>query len=348
MSNPQSQRQSQSWRPRIYHDCDCSMYEGIPHIVKSQRDWIRHLARRREDAVMQAVAAMENDPSPSPSESSSSSSSKEGEQSAEEYEPSGQPEDNTVDSPTATSESSSSSAVTCGPEPLDAEIDEDILHPYQHSTDNEHAAIASPAALENVSSPPPPAVYEDALIPQPPERYLVSAPQYNQQQLILPERIAPSFQSEPEDKVNPLELLDHLTPNPAEDSLEYHSSERIYSSIHSPDPSLPESEDSDTSSTDSSASGPIGQMNQGFVDVLREDEEEMDEYSDDHDDHDDDDDDDDDDDISVAESDTDSENVYPSGFDYKHPIGATFSRREMLSFGFNDITLKHKIPREAA
>jgi hypothetical protein len=289
---------------------------------------------------MQAVAAMGNNPSPSPSESSSSSGSEDGEESADEYEPFGQPQDNIADSPIALSESSSSSAVTPGAQSPGAQIDEDILQSSQHSANNEHAAIASPAGLEGVSSPQAPVVNGDPLISRPAEQHSVPAPQYYQRQLILPEIVAPSSHAASEDEVNPLEPLDHPTLHSAEDSLEHPSSERCYSS-HSSDPALAESEDSDTASTDSRASGPIGQMNQGFVDVLREDEQEVEDDSDEYDD-------DDDDDISVAESDTDGENNYPSGFDYKNPIGATFSRREMLSFGFSDITLKHKIPREAA
>lgn len=86
----------------------------------------------------------------------------------------------------------------------------------------------------------------------------------------------------------------------------------------------------DLFSSSSDEAGPVGQMERGFVQDQPNQSDESESSS-------------------GTEGDL-SEDIQedPSLFDYMNPIGEPPTRQEMLSFALHDITLKHKIAREAA
>ncbi|KAH8152606.1 uncharacterized protein LAJ45_03447 [Morchella importuna] len=298
--------------------CDCSMYGNVPHQVTTRSAWTRHLALKAEDrrqAVRLAVYGNAFDPEIPELEDRSP------------------------------------------PLPLSHPV-----NPWEPPSSpvlqlrNSSDSVPGPASSRPPSSSPIPEIEYDLPInqssslspsPAPADVHAIRSSQSQQNPTVTPlplsatqtmESDVPSPVHEPVQSSD----VDHGLPHneigdlpPVGDILFTASSD---SEVEAPD--LGDLLAESSSSYDSDEEPALGQMRQGFIESSGsplEEFEPVEESSDEELGPD------------VQEPEADADSPEPElGFDYRNPTGDPLTKQDMLSIALDDITLKHKISREAS
>ncbi|KAI5850569.1 hypothetical protein DFP73DRAFT_524296 [Morchella snyderi] len=323
--------QSQRQHPFRTRTCDCSMFAGRVHTVKSRLDWRRHLALKATDVrVLTSIAAsqpaaLELEPEESKdlegySGDESNGTSDEGEEAAYVSDE-GEEEEEEGDGLAYISEEGEEvekeGMTYMSNEDGMAYISEDEYVLMDKSTD---------PVKENLNSRP---------------RVSLPGGVNNHKR----KSSLDHYESAPDDEDIPeymnLDLADDVHPLP------FFSGDDASSSSSSSLELILDG-DSESSSKESDITGPVGQMNRGLVDVqvveagnsTADSEEDLDKVdlrnADAYDDT---------DMGSMYDNDLDSDS---SEFDFKNPRASHPTKSEMLSYALYDIHLTHQVPRDAA
>lgn len=330
---------------------------GAVHIIRTETAWQRHLAVKREDLRREALVELEqpaapeelvsSDPEPCSSPSSSSNGSL--------NQPLGvQPSLRDLGLPVHY-DYHDSDDIEQGPDDLPP------LDPSPASSardDSEPDEISLPGSPNSL--PASSANSEDDSPPASPYPALPSSEEsevQNRQSTPAPE--SRDINDDPNDFIIPQMILDHRQEQETP-TMQFESENEMDSEPPSPIPQDQSDSESERDINGNAIAHRVGQMHRGFVrtnhslnsdsiasyDSFLSDESIPSDISSTADDDSEDEVDDSEDDVELTVG--NGEQMAQSGFDYRNPLGEQLTKQEMLSFALHDISLKHKIAREAS